>query len=97
LGNPSYFLEPTSLNNEDLFGRLSEHVFLFRQIDFAHDIWRSPKGEIMSNEKNNRVLTRMGARQLTKNEIDQVAAAKLTFATALVTGPVNNPDDSFDQ
>ena len=51
----------------------------------------------MSNEKNNRVLTRMGARQLSKNEIDQVAAAKLTFATALVTGPVNNPDDTFDQ
>jgi len=51
----------------------------------------------MSNEKNNRVLIRMGARQLTQNELDQVAAARLTFATALVTGPVNNPDDSFDQ
>ena len=50
----------------------------------------------MSNN-DNRVLTWMGARQLSKNEIDQVAAAKLTFATALVTGPVNNPDDSFDQ
>jgi hypothetical protein len=50
----------------------------------------------MSND-NNRVLTRMGARQLTKAELDQVVAAKLTFASVLVTGPVNNPDDSFDQ
>ena len=51
----------------------------------------------MSNNNKNRVLSRMGARQLTPNELDQVAAAKLTFASVLVTGPVNNPDDTFDQ
>ena len=51
----------------------------------------------MSNNNENRVLSRMGARQLTANEIEQVAAAKLTFASVLVTGPVNNPDDTFDQ
>jgi hypothetical protein len=39
----------------------------------------------------------MGARQLTKAELERVAAGKLTFATALVTGTVNNPDDTFDQ
>jgi len=51
----------------------------------------------MSSENNNRVLSRMGARQLTKNEIDQVIAAKLTFASSLPTGPVSNPDDILDQ
>jgi len=51
----------------------------------------------MSNNNENRVLSRMGARQLTPNEIEQVAGGKLTFASVLVTGPVNNPDESFDQ
>lgn len=51
----------------------------------------------MSTPNDNRVLNRMGARQLTKNEVDQVTAAKLTFATALLTGPINNPDDVADQ
>jgi hypothetical protein len=51
----------------------------------------------MSNNNENRVLSRMGARQLTQNEVEQVAGGKLTFATALITGPVNNPDDTFDQ
>ena len=51
----------------------------------------------MSNNNDNRVLSRMGARQLTQNEVEEVAGGKLTFASVLVTGPVNNPDDSFDQ
>ncbi len=51
----------------------------------------------MSNNNKNRVLSRTGARQLTANEIEQVAAAKLTFASVLITGPVNNPDETFDQ
>ena len=51
----------------------------------------------MSNNNDNRVLIRMGARQLTQNEVEQVAGGKLTFASVLVTGPVNNPDDTFDQ
>jgi len=82
------------------FVGLPDHV-LFRQIGFRPCCWeKAPengKEKSMSNNNDNRVLTRMGARQLTRNEIDQVAAAKLTFATALVTGPVSNPDDSFDQ
>ena len=51
----------------------------------------------MSNNNEKRVLSRMGARQLTQNEVEKVAGGKLTFATALITGAVNNPDDSFDQ
>lgn len=50
----------------------------------------------MSNE-NNRVLIRMGARQLTTAELEEVAAAKLTLATDLPTGPINNPDEMLDQ
>jgi hypothetical protein len=45
----------------------------------------------MSNNNSNRVLTWMGARQLTRNEIDQVAAAKLAFATALCDWPSQQP------
>jgi hypothetical protein len=51
----------------------------------------------MSNNNEKRVLTRMGARQLTPNETEQVAAAKLTFASVLLTAPVSNPDETFDQ
>ena len=51
----------------------------------------------MSTDNNNRVLTRMGARQLTPAEMEQVAAAKLTLATDLPTGPLNNPDEMLDQ
>lgn len=51
----------------------------------------------MSNENNNRVLNRMGARQLTENEIERVTGAKLTFASVQATGPINNPDETFDQ
>jgi len=51
----------------------------------------------MSNNNDNRVLCRNGARQLTHNEVEQVAGGKLTFATALITGPTNNPDNTSDQ
>lgn len=50
----------------------------------------------MSND-NNRVLTRMGARSLTENEMEEISGAKLTLASSLATGPVNNPDDILDQ
>jgi hypothetical protein len=50
----------------------------------------------MSND-NNRVLSRTGARQLTPTEVEQIAGGKLTFASVLLTGPVSNPDDTFDQ
>jgi hypothetical protein len=51
----------------------------------------------MSNNNENRVLSRMGARQLTQNELEHVGGGKLTFASTLPTGPVSNPDDTFDQ
>jgi len=51
----------------------------------------------MSNNNDNRVLIRMGARQLTQNEVEQVAGGKITFASELLTGPVSNPDDVLDQ
>jgi hypothetical protein len=51
----------------------------------------------MSNENNNRVLNRMGARALTRNEVEQIAGGKLTLASVLLTGPINNPDDLLDQ
>ena len=49
----------------------------------------------MSNDSN-RVLTRMGARQLTQSEMEQITGGKLTLASVLVTGPVSNPDDILD-
>ncbi len=51
----------------------------------------------MSNDNNNRVLIRMGARQLNEAELEQVAAAKLTVATDLPTGPISSPDEMLDQ
>lgn len=50
-----------------------------------------------NNTENNRVLTRMGARQLTQNETEQITAAANTVATALPTSPISHPDTMFDQ
>ena len=51
----------------------------------------------MSNNNDNRVLIRMGARPLTQNEVEQVTGGKITLASELLTGPVSNPDDILDQ
>ncbi len=52
----------------------------------------------MSSENNNRVLSRMGARKLTQNEIEQIAGSRLiTLATALPTNPISHPDTMLDQ
>ncbi|HET9284467.1 MAG TPA: hypothetical protein VFR24_21140 [Candidatus Angelobacter sp.] len=51
----------------------------------------------MSSQNNNRVLNRMGARQLTQNEIDQIAGSAITVATALPTGTPSHPDTMLDQ
>jgi hypothetical protein len=49
----------------------------------------------MSN--NNRVLNRMGARQLTQNEMEQIAGGGgNTHASLTLTGPANNPDTGRD-
>lgn len=51
----------------------------------------------MSSDGNNRVLSRMGARQLTQNEIDGVAGGFIpTRLTVLVTGTSSNPDQGLD-
>lgn len=52
----------------------------------------------MSNKNSNRVITRMGARQLTQNEIEQITGSRLnTVATALPTSPISHPDTMLDQ
>jgi hypothetical protein len=51
----------------------------------------------MSNNNDNRVLGRTGARPLKQNEIDEVAGGLIpTRLSVLVTGPSSNPDHSFD-
>ena len=49
----------------------------------------------MSNYSN-RVLTRMGARQLTQNEIEQTAGAGATLLSVIVTNTAGNPDQRLD-
>lgn len=53
----------------------------------------------MSNNTENRVLNRMGARQLTQNEIDQINGARLvpTLLSVLITGPASHPDEFRDE
>lgn len=52
----------------------------------------------MSNKDANRVLNRMGARQLTPDEMEQIsgAAGPFTHASHTGTNTINNPDTDFD-
>jgi len=51
----------------------------------------------MSNADNNRVLTRMGARKLSQEEVDGVSGGLIpTRLSVLVTGSSSHPDQSFD-
>lgn len=51
----------------------------------------------MSNQDNNRVLTRMGARKISQEELDEVSGGLIpTRLSVLVTGTSSNPDHSFD-
>jgi hypothetical protein len=51
----------------------------------------------MSNENDNRVLTRMGARKLSQIELDEIYGGLIpTRLTVLATSPPSNPDQSFD-
>jgi hypothetical protein len=43
----------------------------------------------MSNNKDNRVLNRMGARQLTSDELEQITAAGGPFTRTSLTGTGN--------
>jgi hypothetical protein len=44
------------------------------------------KEKLMSNNHENRVLTRRGARQLTSDELEQITAAGGPFTRASLTG-----------
>jgi hypothetical protein len=52
----------------------------------------------MPNDNNNRVLSRMGARKLSQNEVEEVGAglSAATLGSVLVTGPSSNPDLGLD-
>jgi len=53
----------------------------------------------MSNNHNNRVLGRRGARYVTDEEIQKVAGRALvpTRLTEFLTGSASNPDKNFDE
>ena len=52
----------------------------------------------MSNDNENRVLSRVGARQLKQNEIELISAGGggNTHASLTVTGPASHPDTGTD-
>ena len=50
----------------------------------------------MSKNNDNRVLCRVGARQLTQNEMEQVAGAGFTRASLTGTNTMHNPDTDMD-
>jgi hypothetical protein len=51
----------------------------------------------MSNHNDNRVLGRMGARQLAHDELEQVSGGGTnTRASLTLTGPASNPDTGMD-
>lgn len=49
----------------------------------------------MSNN-NSRVLGRIGARQLTSNELEQITGAGFTRASLTGTNTMHNPDTDMD-
>jgi hypothetical protein len=58
---------------------------------------QTERKKCMSNKDNNRVLTRMGARKLSPEELDGVSGGLIpTRLSVLVTGPSSHPDQSFD-
>ena len=52
----------------------------------------------MSTNNENRVLNRMGARELTQQEADKIGAGFIvpTLASVLFTGPATHPDERLD-
>jgi hypothetical protein len=51
---------------------------------------------LMSNN-DNRVLSRMGARHLTPEEIEKITGSAATLASVLGTTSPTGPDDKLDQ
>ena len=50
----------------------------------------------MSNNNENRVLGRMGARQLKSDELDQINGAGITRASLTGTNLMHSPDTDMD-
>jgi hypothetical protein len=50
----------------------------------------------MPNQDGNRVLTRMGVRKLSQDEIEQTAGAAATLLSVIVTNTSGNPDQRLD-
>jgi hypothetical protein len=71
----------------------------FSTVDFQR-VWRRKsgrKGETYVEQQQKPGTQPDGCSPLTPNEIEQVAAAKVTFASVLITAPVSSPDETFDQ
>lgn len=52
----------------------------------------------MSSNQNNRVLNRVGARQLTADETRRISGNGInTRASMTITGSAKNPDEHFDE
>jgi hypothetical protein len=56
------------------------------------------KENLMSNNNDNRVLSRIGARQLTSDELEQINGAGGPFTRASLTGTnaMHSPDTDMD-
>ena len=50
----------------------------------------------MSNQDNNRVLIRVGARKLSHDEMEQTAGGGATLLSVIVTNTAGNPDQRLD-
>lgn len=52
----------------------------------------------MPNNKDDRVLSRLGARELTSDEMNRIIGSgdKNTRASLILTGTPSNPDENFD-
>jgi hypothetical protein len=59
---------------------------------------KTGRRNFMSNNNDQRVLTRRGARQLTSDELEQIAAAGGPFTRASLTGTntMHSPDTDMD-
>jgi hypothetical protein len=83
-----------------ILGDFAHHGDGFRRVGFGARIFgegnQKERINPMSNDNQNRVLNRVGAHELTAEEIDRVAGAKLTFASVIITGPISNPDELLD-
>ena len=64
---------------------IQEYFHILSAQDVAEEI-QNWKEKFMSNNNENRVLSRIGARQLTSDELEQVTGAGGPFTRASLTG-----------